>query len=214
MGKCKFQEGDKVVISPKHRNRFNGIETVGTVLQVSNKNNRAEYLVKFEGKKFYLWLKSYELATAYTNTFREDSDKEYDGLTVGEYFNRLKSNFRDICNRYLKEFCDKHDYDYRPEDWIGDMPGEIIEIADMFVSMNNIRYDIDNNIDPDLFPKWYWKGIELNQLGVEHWMNYPSFCKGAPDEWTEERIENLRTAHSRVEEAKKVLEKALDSYSF
>lgn len=124
----------------------------------------------------------------------------------------LKTRWSEICDEYLRVFCERHEYEYDPYMWVGSDPGTIIEVCDMFVSMENIRYDVDNNIDPELFHKWYWKSLELSQLGVEHWMNYPSYCKGAPDEWTEERMQRLREANKRVEEAKRELQDEIDSY--
>lgn len=133
----------------------------------------------------------------------EKRDKEYlDCRTPTEYRRRLAGNWKEICNRYLMEFCHKHDYRYEPDTWIGGDPGTIIEVCDMFVSMENIRYDVDNNIPDGVFEKWYWKQLELFELGVEHWMNFPSYCKGAPDEWPEERMQRLRDAHKRLEQAK------------
>ena len=33
-------------------------------------------------------------------------------------------------------------------------------------------------------------------------MNYPSYCKGAPDKWTNEALGRVREARKRVEDAK------------
>lgn len=365
MGNRKFQKGDKVVIAPKFRDKFNEIQTVGEVLNVSS-SGRARYLVKFEGKNFKSWYLSYELEHApksknelgeqkpdktgnvyapkfrvgdkvfltesakrlfqerglvvnnihgkhivqsvikkedvaskgkdvilyklddcLTFTFfdkdlqsepgpdfkagdrviftpkakmwlqqngccdpnssdyvdpeatyvisyklgkqiilegldhigaslddllhtgRKDPNKEYDGLKKSEYQGRLKSNWKEICNRYLKEFCERHGYKYEPDMWVGSDPGTIIEVSDMFVSMENIRYDVDNEVPVDYFSDWYWKSIELGELGVEHWMNYPSYCKGAPDEWTEERMNRLRESKKRLEEARESFRQTL-----
>jgi hypothetical protein len=40
-------------------------------------------------------------------------------------------------------------------------------------------------------------------------MNYSSFCHGAPDIWTEERLNIVREAKRKVEEAKQNLEKEI-----
>lgn len=125
-----------------------------------------------------------------------------------DYMNKCKSedlqlDWYKVCTNYVMEFCKRHGYKYDRDAWIGGEVGTIIEIADMFVTMDNIRYDVDNNIDPELFACWYWKSIELYELGVEKYMNYPSYCKGAPDEWTEECMEELRQSKKRLEEAQK-----------
>ena len=94
-----------------------------------------------------------------------------------------QERWNDICNEYLKEFCDRHEWQYEPDMWVAGNTGTIVMIGDMFVSMNNIRYDIDNNVPTDYFEKWYWKSIEISELtdGAENYMNYENYCKGAPD---------------------------------
>lgn len=118
----------------------------------------------------------------------------------------------ELCNEYLKEFCDKHEWQYEPDMWVAGNIGTIVMIGDMFVSMNNIRYDIDNNVPTDYFAKWYWKSIEISELtdGAENYMNYENYCKEAPDYWTEERVQKIRASKKRVEEAKNELLKAIE----
>ena len=123
-----------------------------------------------------------------------------------------QERWNDICNEYLKEFCDKHEWQYEPDMWVAGSIGTIVMIGDMFVSMNNIRYDIDNNVPTDYFAKWYWKSIEISELtdGAENYMNYENYCKEAPDYWTEERIQKIRASKKRIEEAKNELLKAIE----
>ena len=123
-----------------------------------------------------------------------------------------QERWNDLCNEYLKEFCDKHEWQYEPDMWVAGNIGTIVMIGDMFVSMNNIRYDIDNNVPTDYFEKWYWKSIEINELtdGAENYMNYENYCKEAPDYWTEERVQKIRASKKRVEEAKNELLKAIE----
>lgn len=123
-----------------------------------------------------------------------------------------QERWNELCNEYLKEFCDKHEWQYEPDMWVAGNIGTIVMIGDMFVSMNNIRYDIDNNVPTDYFEKWYWKSIEISELtdGAENYMNYENYYKGAPDYWTEERIQKIRASKKRVEEAKNELLKAIE----
>ena len=131
-----------------------------------------------------------------------DSDKE---LAI----KALKAEWCDICNQYLKLFCEKHEYTYEPYMWVGDEVGGIIEVCDMFVNFDDIRYDVDNDVPEDYFAKWYWKGLEVYQLTGKKYMNYPSFCKGAPDEWTEERMQAIREMNKRIEQEKEELQKLI-----
>ena len=138
-------------------------------------------------------------------------DSNIEQTTISSIKTR-QERWNDICNEYLKEFCDKHEWQYEPDMWVAGNTGTIVMIGDMFVSMNNIRYDIDNNVPTDYFEKWYWKSIEISELtdGAENYMNYENYCKEAPDYWTEERIQKIRASKKRVEEAKNELLKAIE----
>jgi hypothetical protein len=122
----------------------------------------------------------------------------------------IQERWRDICQEYLKLFCDKHEYSFEDCFWVTDNYGTIACVSDMFISMEHIRYDIDNNIEETKFEKWYWKAIEIFELTGQDFMNYESFCKGAPDIWTEEKIEKLREAHMRVYEAEEALRQEIE----
>ena len=78
--------------------------------------------------------------------------------------------------------------------------------------MDEIRYDVDNNINEDCFERWYWKKMEVAELTdyTENYMNYESYCKGAPDYWTKERMQSIRASKKRLEEAKSDLLKEIE----
>ena len=121
----------------------------------------------------------------------------------------LKHTWKVICNEYLQEFCRRHGYSYEPDMWVADNPGTIACVNDMFVSMEDIRYDIDNLIDIDCFEAWYWKSVDVYSLTKQKYMNYSSFCHGVPDPWTDERLNSVREAQKRVLEAQENFEKVL-----
>lgn len=165
-----------------------------------------------------LYFYEYELTdqkpirTLTVEQYREEQKKAFK-----DYMNKCKAedlrvDWYKVCVNYTMEFCKRHSYKYDPDAWVGGEVGTIIEIADMFVTMDNIRYDVDNNIDPELFEQWYWKSVELYELGVTTYMNYPSYCKGAPDEWTEERMEELRRSKKRLEEAQEDFKRTAVKY--
>lgn len=124
----------------------------------------------------------------------------------------LKSEWQILCNMYLKKFCDKHEYSYDPDGWVANDPGTICMIGDMFVSMDNIRYDIDNDIPEEMFEKWYWKSLDVYELVGEKFMNYENFCKGCPDYWTEDKLESIRKAKQRVIDARDALEREINNH--
>jgi len=81
----------------------------------------------------------------------------------------------------------------------------------MYVGMDDIRYDIDNNIPEDMFEKWYWKHLDRYESGIKY-MNYESFCKGCPDPISEEKEKEIIALREKVIEAKKALEDAIKDY--
>ena len=128
----------------------------------------------------------------------------------------LKDQWRNICNKYLFDFCHKHDfslnYQYDIVDgfvWIGGDPGTIANVCDMFISMDDIRYDIDNDIDEEMFQKWYWRNQDHYELGLKY-MNYPSFCKGAPEPYTDKQLEDLRELSVKVRDTRTELDKMIN----
>ena len=42
-------------------------------------------------------------------------------------------------------------------------------------------------------------------------MNYSSFCMGAPDEWSDERMDKIRKAKEKVKLAEEELEKEINN---
>lgn len=119
--------------------------------------------------------------------------------------------WEDVCNEYLEAFCEKHEYEYEPKyAWVADDPGTVANIGDLFVGMDDIRFDIDNNVPESYFEKWYWKNLEVYELTGVHYMNYPSYCKGSPDNWSEERLQRARDAQKRLDEAKKSFQEEMD----
>ena len=121
-----------------------------------------------------------------------------------------KALWRDVCKEYLDTFCNKHEYTYDKYVWIGDDPGTVANIGDLFVGMDDIRYDVDNNIPESYFEKWYWKSLSVYELTGEKYMNYSSFCMGAPDNWPDERLDRVRAANRRLEQAKKEFDEEIE----
>lgn len=122
-----------------------------------------------------------------------------------------KALWKDVCKEYLDTFCEKHGYIYDKYVWLGGDPGTIANIGDLSVSMDDIRYDIDNDIPENYFEKWYWKGLEVYELTGQKYMNYSSYCKGAPDQWSDEKLNKVREAKKRVEDAQKKLEEEINN---
>ena len=116
-----------------------------------------------------------------------------------------------LCNEYLQQFCHRHDYNYEPDMWVANDYGTIACVNDMYVSMEVIRYDVDNCIDTDCFEAWYWKGLEVYELTGNRYMNYKAYTQGAPDIYTEEKLNSIREAKKRVDVAKELLQKEIEN---
>ena len=216
----KLKIGDKVVFSEKGKK------------WIKNYKKYYIYINNIDVDKVYTILNIdyfdnlYELQGINSIFFMDEDlkkvDENYDELenpldsnteqTTQHSIKTRQERWNELCNEYLKEFCDKHEWQYEPDMWVAGNIGTIVMIGDMFVSMNNIRYDVDNNIPTDYFAKWYWKSIEISDLtdGAENYMNYENYCKEAPDYWTEERLQKIRASKKRVEEAKNELLKAIE----
>lgn len=157
--------------------------------------------------------------TTYTSASLDLKDEKEDRWeesydTSIEYTQKRHARIKlweDVCNEYLEAFCEKHEYEYEPKyAWVADDPGTVANIGDLFVGMDDIRFDIDNNVPESYFEKWYWKNLEVYELTGVHYMNYPSYCKGAPDNWSEERLQRARDAQKRLDEAKKSFQEEMD----
>jgi hypothetical protein len=124
--------------------------------------------------------------------------------------NKLKTDWENLTIEYVKIFCEKHEMYYEEDSWVGNKIGEIICIGDYYIDFSDIKYDIDNNIPEEKFDSWYWKSLEVYQITGKNYMSYESFCKGAPDIWTDEKLKKIKELQKRSEEAKEELEKYIE----
>jgi len=58
----------------------------------------------------------------------------------------LKKRYEEIINEYCDKFCGD---DYYISYWVGDRIGGICEVSDAFLNFSDIKYCVDNDIDPD-----------------------------------------------------------------
>ena len=119
---------------------------------------------------------------------------------------QLKSNYRQAANAYLIEFCRKHDLEN--DGWIGGDAGGVANCSDYCVDMQTIVDDINLDAPEAEFFKWYEYRLELGMLGVKVLPNFRSWIKGCPRK-TEVEIAEIKAAHGRVEEAKRMLEELI-----
>ena len=117
--------------------------------------------------------------------------------------------YADICNEYLRIFCEKHELTFDPGDWVGGESGvgTVVNVADYFVSMEDIRFDIDNNVPAETFFEFQDYDAAVSDVELSYdvlynpsrdegrlvHINYPSFCKGAPRPYSDKALESMRT---------------------
>jgi hypothetical protein len=65
----------------------------------------------------------------------------------------LAERFEAICNDYIRAFQAKHDVIF--EGWVGDKVGEWACFGENAFLLDNIRYDIDNNLAPFWIYNYY-----------------------------------------------------------
>lgn len=123
---------------------------------------------------------------------------------------KLRENYDNACNAYLKAFCDKHDFDYddAKKSWVSNQPGTICMCGDFFVQMEDLILDVENEAEESEFFKWYDYSCECSELGIFS-PNYGSWLKGCP-RLSEQQKTSIRAAKNRVELAKKELEKCIE----
>jgi hypothetical protein len=85
---------------------------------------------------------------------------------------KLKKQYDNICNTYVKIFCEKQDMDF--EGWVGNDVGSIACCNDFFFDLHDIILDIDTNQEEGYIINWYYDNLEIEDKNI----NYYSYIKG------------------------------------
>ena len=90
----------------------------------------------------------------------------------------LEVKFKIIVYEYVKAFEKKHGYDFMG--WVGERVGEVATFSDCFINFDDMRWDIDNNIDRNIFFDWYYKSLEeaINNKAFENYRVYSKLRMG------------------------------------
>lgn len=125
----------------------------------------------------------------------------------------IRKRYEDAVHEYCQAFCEKHEYQYDPDDWVGNDIGGIVAIGDYFVNFNDIRYDIDNDVPEDKFLHWYDYSLEIAMLddgsGKMRNVNYKHWLMGARP-YSAEDLEKIRDAKESVNEAERKFKELAD----
>lgn len=96
---------------------------------------------------------------------------------------RLKTTYAQVCNDYLKKFCANYELPYEEDAWVAQDPGTIAAVADYHVSIDTIRYCVDNDLkDTHELLSWYDYCTEVYSLVDDELPlpNFKSWHKGCP----------------------------------
>lgn len=107
---------------------------------------------------------------------------------------QVRLNYINACNAYVDLFCEKHKLHYNKNDWVGGFfgAGDIICINDYWLSMEDIKTDIDFNAPKDGFIEWYDYNTVLYQLDYKlPCMSYENWLKGLKPLLTKEEIKEM-----------------------
>ena len=119
----------------------------------------------------------------------------------------LRKNYNDACEAYMKAFCQKHGYDYEEADHNWDI--NYVEVGDLYIGIEDIRTDIDEDSPEDEITKWYDCCFRLQCIDKK--IATPSFHNWLlGSRKSEEDIAALEAAHARVLEAQRMLQEEID----
>ena len=123
---------------------------------------------------------------------------------------KLRENYENACNAYLKAFCKKYEFDYDDArgSWVAGYVGDTCMCGDFFVSLEDMITDIENNAPNGEYIKYYTYSLECHEYGISS-INYKSWLRGCP-RLSDEQRKSFRAAKNRVELAKKELEKCIE----
>ena len=128
------------------------------------------------------------------------------------HIEHLKSEFVDIVGDYCSAFCQKHGWEaYNPDMWVGEDVGGVLEVCDRYINMDDIRYDIDNDIEVGVLEEWYDYSTEIAFFEGGRNVNYPSWCKGYRP-YSAEQLERISEAQTAVNVAKNHLRELVEQY--
>jgi hypothetical protein len=82
----------------------------------------------------------------------------------------LKKRYVEICDEYIKAFCEKHGMDF--EFWVA-YQREVAGFGDWYITLSDIIYDIDNDCPKGMILAWYEAELE----NPDRRINYHSYHK-------------------------------------
>jgi len=87
---------------------------------------------------------------------------------------KLKKTYFSVCNKYLKAFCEKQDFEFDENAWVNEDIGGVAMINDMFLNFSDIVWDVNSEQPKGMITEWYYMCLEnaINSI------NYFSYTHG------------------------------------
>ena len=121
---------------------------------------------------------------------------------------KLKKDYENACNAYLKAFCEKHEFyglDNPETFWIGDEPGGIANCGDLTFDMATIVTDIDKDAPEEELLKWYDYCMDASDFKLPI-PNFHSWLHGCP-RLNHSELDELRKSKRKLDMMKDEFEK-------
>lgn len=121
----------------------------------------------------------------------------------------LKKKYSGIVDEYLKLFCLKHklNYDEAKCGWVANEIGDVVCVGDYYIDFEDIRRDIDENVNADEYQKYYDYCVKVGEYGCTV-PNYRSWLAGCP-RFSDTQLNEIEKAHKVAERAKLELERVI-----
>lgn len=119
-------------------------------------------------------------------------------------FDLLEKQYVDICESILAEFCKKYEQQYdKGLMWVADDIGSVACVSDYYISLDDMRLMLNNNVSWQEFLKCYDYNLTVSSLGL-NMINLRSWINGCP------RLSDEQIQH--VIDLKKNLDDLCDDY--
>ena len=86
----------------------------------------------------------------------------------------LKKQYENVCNEYLRKFCNKQGFVFDNDMWVNQDVGSTVMCNDMFLNFSDIVWDINSKQPKGAITEWYYECLE----NIEKSINYFSYTKG------------------------------------
>lgn len=124
----------------------------------------------------------------------------------------IQKNYKDAIEQYCTAFCEKHGDEYNPKRWMyEEMGGLYLLEGKTPFSIDDIRFDIDNDIPSETLFKWKEYQYRLALLGTGLTVTYKDYVHGFRP-YTEAQLMRMRELTEQREATEKEFKELIDSY--